>query len=145
MTSLRDRLLSKAVINWETGCWEWTASCDHRGYGRIRVGGRAGRKVRVHRLSYEMTYGPIPEGMVIDHLCRVRRCLNPDHLEVVSGAVNILRGISVPAVNAAKTHCIRGHEFTPENTYRASNGRGGHGRGCRACLREYPARKAATA
>jgi hypothetical protein len=139
VTSLRERLLAKAVINWETGCWEWTANTDPRGYGRIKVGGRNGQKAKAYRVSYELAYGPIPEGLTIDHLCRVRHCINPAHLEAVPMVVNTLRGISVPAINARKTHCIRGHEFTPENTYRSTNGRGGTGRGCRACLRKYDA------
>lgn len=140
MTSLRDRLLAKAVINWETGCWEWIANIDPRGYARIKVDGR---KAKSHRVSYEMTYGPIPDGLQIDHLCRVRHCINPAHLEAVTGVENTLRGTGLTAVNARKTHCIRGHEFTPENTYRVGNGRGGFGRGCRACLRMYDANRRA--
>lgn len=132
MTSLRERLLAKAVINWETGCWEWTANIDPRGYGRFKVGGR---KAKAYRVSYELAYGPIPEDLTIDHLCRVRHCINPAHLEAVPMIINTLRGTGPTAINAAKTHCVRGHEFTPENTYRASNGRGGYGRGCRACMR----------
>lgn len=127
MISLRDRLLAKAVINWETGCWEWTASRDRDGYGRTQADGA---RRSVHRVSYEMTYGPIPAGFQIDHLCRVRHCLNPAHLEVVTARVNTLRGETVATANAAKTHCDHGHAFTPENT-RIYKG----WRICRACHR----------
>ena len=95
-------------------CWVWVGekathhSGDH--YGRWR-----GR--RVHRVAYEMEHGPIPKGLVIDHLCRNRLCCNPAHLEAVSPGTNTLRGTSFSAANAAKTCCPRGHEYTPDNTY----------------------------
>lgn len=142
MTSLRERLLSKAVINWGTGCWEWTAYTDPNGYGRIKVGGRNGQMAKAYRVSYELAYGPIPEGLTIDHLCRVRHCINPAHLEAVTVRENLLRGVGTPAVNARKTHCIRKHEFTPENTIRTVDGRGRIGRQCRACQRERDAKRA---
>lgn len=109
------------------GCWEWTGNRDPHGYGRITV---AKKTKRAHRVVYEHFKGPIPEGLVIDHLCRNPGCVNPDHLEAVTIKVNTLRGVSVSARNAVKTHCIHGHEFTPENTYRRKTGRA-----CRACLR----------
>ena len=143
MISLRARLLAKAIINPETGCWEWTANRSQDGYGRIKV---SGRKVKAHRVSYELTYGPIPEGLTIDHLCRVRHCINPAHLEVVTNRENILRGHAFTAVNAAKTHCPQGHEYTPENTYISPKGY----RKCRACetsrlAARYQAEKASAA
>lgn len=106
-------------------CWEWVAGKDH-GYGIIQAGGRA-RKA--HRLAYEMLVGPIPAGLILDHLCRNRSCVNPAHLEVVTNRENVLRGVGPTAANAAKTHCVRGHAFTPENTIR----RRGTQRDCRAC------------
>ena len=128
MISLRDRLLAKAIINPETGCWEWTANRSQDGYGRIKV---SGRKVKAHRVSYELTYGPIPEGLQIDHLCRVRCCINPAHLEAVTSRENMRRGRG----KSLKTHCIRGHEYTPENTYINPKGH----RHCRTCLRHHSA------
>lgn len=113
------------------GCWLWTGTILARGYGQFWVGpGHRGLRVRAHRFAYEMLVGPIPDGLVIDHLCRVPLCVNPAHMEPVTGRVNIRRGIGPSAVNARKTHCHRGHPFTPANTllYRGS-------RCCRACMR----------
>jgi hypothetical protein len=86
-----------------------------------------------HRVAYEALVGPIPQGLCIDHLCRNRACVNPDHLEPVTNRVNILRGETIMAANAAKTHCVRGHEYTPENTL--INAKTGTRR-CAACNRE---------
>lgn len=108
------------------GCWEWRGARDVTGYGRVRFGGRL---LLVHRAVYELVVGAIPAGLQIDHLCRNRSCCNPDHLEPVTRRENILRGVSVVARNAVKTHCIRGHEFTLENTRATGTGN----RACRAC------------
>lgn len=93
-------------------CWLWTAYVNPDGYGcfQFEGGGLA------HRFAYLTQRGPIPADKVIDHLCRVRHCVNPGHLEVVTQRVNLLRGESIQAHNAAKTHCKHGHQFTPENT-----------------------------
>jgi hypothetical protein len=80
-------------------------------------------------VAYELAIGPIPEGLTIDHLCRNRGCVNPAHLEAVTNRTNLLRGDGIAALNARKTHCKRGHEFTPENTYVWREGT----RACRAC------------
>lgn len=95
-------------------CWLWTAPLNDGGYGQIYL---EGKRPRVHRLAYEALVGPIPDGMQLDHLCRVRNCINPLHLEPVPQRVNILRGESPSARNARATHCKHGHEFTRENTY----------------------------
>lgn len=105
-------------------CWLWTGAKSN-GYGQLGVDGK---NRLVHRLSYELYIGPIPEGLIIDHLCRVRHCLNPDHLEVVTQRENILRGTAPTAQNARKTHCKHGHPFDEQNTYVHNNGRY-----CRAC------------
>ena len=84
-----------------------------------------------HRVAYEKAYGPIPEGLVIDHLCRNGLCVNPEHLEAVTRKENILRGEGACAQNARKTHCKRGHELIPENLIERSDGR----RDCLLCDR----------
>lgn len=104
----------------DTPCWIWTGYTTDQGYGRIAVGTKAGgdrRQAPVHRFAFEYYAEPLPGGMVPDHLCRVPACWNPDHLEVVTPRENTLRGFGPPACNARRTHCVRGHEFTPENTY----------------------------
>jgi hypothetical protein len=89
-----------------TGCTLWLKHLAPNGYGTVAVGGR----VRyAHRVAFELAKGPIPSGLQIDHLCRVRSCINPQHLEAVTQKVNWFRGFSPPALNAKKTHCRRGH------------------------------------
>lgn len=87
---------------------------------------------QAHRVAYELLIGPIAAGLELDHLCRTHACVNPAHLEPVTGQVNLLRGVGFPATNAAKTHCPQGHEYTAENTYWSKKGQ----RGCRACTAE---------
>lgn len=118
----------------ETGCWIYTGTLDKDGYGQVVVPGVGTR--RTHRLMYEAKVGPIPEGFEIDHLCRVRNCANPDHLEAVTRRENSLRSESFAAVNARKTQCINGHEFTSANTYMKPDGT----RRCRRCSAEQSAR-----
>lgn len=108
-----DRLRKRLVAD-EAGCLNWTGALTHNGYGE--VGNGIGGKVRVHRLAYEVARGPISAGLEIDHLCRNRRCCNPDHLEAVTREENIARGNAPHIVNAKKTECKHGHPFSPENT-----------------------------
>lgn len=107
---VRERFWSK--VEKTESCWFWTDALSH-GYGTFWNGERS---VRVHRYAWEELRGEIPKGLVIDHLCRNRHCVNPDHLEPVTDRVNVLRGVGITAINATKTHCIHGHEFTRENT-----------------------------
>jgi len=93
-------------------CWLWTAYVGARGYAYIVTGGRV---APAHRLAYEWLVGPIPEGLEIDHLCRVRHCVNPAHLEPVTHRENDLRGVGIAAQNARKTHCERGHPLSGDN------------------------------
>jgi hypothetical protein len=107
-------LVGKYKIN-ENGCWIWQHSKQNQGYG---VSSFQGKKMLAHRLSYMERYGEIPNGKSLDHLCRVPACINPDHLEPVTHRENIMRSPSAAAaLNARKTHCKNGHEYTPENTY----------------------------
>jgi hypothetical protein len=106
-------------------CWLWIACITQDGYGQFWCN----KKLQyAHRLSFELHKGEIPKGLTIDHLCRVRHCVNPDHLDSVTNKENILRGIAPSAQNAVKTHCVQGHEYTTENTYRHKRGRE-----CRIC------------
>jgi hypothetical protein len=109
-------------------CILWTDHIGSLGYGRIYVGG--GKYVYAHRVAYEEQIGPIPEGMVIDHLCRVRCCVNVAHLEVVTNQENIMRGNGIMARNARKTRCDQGHPFDEGNTIARPEGRA-----CRICAR----------
>ena len=103
-------------------CWLWTGS-KNNGYGYFR----AGKHVLVHRYAYELLKGEIPEGLHIDHLCRVRNCVNPDHLEPVTLAENNRR------VAEARTHCKWGHSFSGDNLFLRKNGE----RECRTCMRQW--------
>lgn len=128
--TLSERFWEKVERAGPGECWNWTGWNGHKGYGRIWVDG-AGRPA--HRVSYELAKGPIPEGLVIDHLCRNPGCVNPDHLEPVTQAENNRRGIGITSVNLRKTHCIHGHAFDAENTMVDADGH----RRCRACHRAY--------
>lgn len=135
--SVEERFWAKVEKAGPEDCWEWRAGKNTKGYGRFYLGGK--RHIFAHRYSYELLVGPIPEGLVTDHLCRNPGCVNPAHLEPVTNRENILRGENQVAANSRKTHCIRGHEFTPENTYRPSTRP--NGRQCRECTLERAARR----
>ena len=111
------------------GCWLWTAgrSSRSRGYGDCWF---ARRMLRAHRVAFELVTGPIPDGLELDHLCRVRLCVNPDHLEAVTHAENVRRGDG-GRNQSDKTHCPNGHEYSAENTYRRPGQPSW--RYCRAC------------
>lgn len=133
---LPERFWAKTRIEdtgYETECLVWTAYKLPNGYGRYGV--RHGYVDCAHRVAYRAVVGPIADGLVIDHLCRTRACVNPSHLEPVTNRVNILRGDTIMAANAAKTHCPQGHEYTPENTI--PSGTNGLGRSCRKCTRVW--------
>jgi len=118
-----DRYWAKVQVGELDECWNWTAYRDENGYGRFSVNGRY---VLAHRFAYEALVGPIPEGLELDHLCRNRACENPWHMEPVTCQVNVLRGIGLAALNAAKTHCPQGHPYDADNTR--------HYRGWRYCI-----------
>jgi hypothetical protein len=132
-TPAPDRFWPKVVQQGE--CWQWIGATMPNGYGRFGLGVKQAGTVLAHRWSYEHLVGPILGGLVIDHLCRNRACVNPQHMEPVTTAVNNARGVG-PALFKERrtlTHCGRGHEFTPENTRTDKRGR----RTCRACFRVY--------
>ncbi len=105
-------------------CWQWLRPAGNKGYGQFWF---EGRMRATHRLSYELTKGNVPEGLQLDHLCRNKLCVNPDHLEPVTMAENLRRS---PLSNVNKTHCKRGHEFTPDNIVKVPGGRA-----CKVCRR----------
>ena len=120
------------VMKENNGCWLLSVSNPktHRGYRNVEV---CGGRYRAHVVSYVAHKGLIPKGLVLDHTCRVRNCVNPDHLEAVTNRENILRGTGFSARNARKTHCIRGHELAGDNLYLKENGH----RHCRQCQRMH--------
>ena len=125
----REEIFWTRVEPQEDGCWLWGGQINDHGYGLFR----AGRVYRAHRWSYEHLVGPIPEGLVLDHLCRVRNCVNPDHLEPVTHRENVLRGVGPTAANAAKTECRKGHALVGDNVRQRPTGC----RECRTCARDY--------
>lgn len=106
-------------------CIEHQGARTRGGYGTLSVDGRT---VLAHRKAWQDRFGPVPNGLQLDHLCRNRACINPEHLEPVTRRENILRGVSFSAVNARKRHCPKGHPYTDENTYMDRKGRQ-----CRLC------------
>lgn len=128
MQPLIDRLLSKMSPVPECGCWIWLGSLNNKGYGQISLGGRRRGCGLAHRVSYTLLVGDIPEGLTIDHLCRVKSCINPAHMETVPGRENHRRGLPqmIAAAQkrvASKTHCKRGHKYTLETTGLQPSGR----------------------
>lgn len=119
---LRQEHLDRIDVGDANGCWLWTGVLNASGYGRYSG-------VLVHRITFEHWRGEIPEGLEIDHLCRVRRCVNPWHLEAVTPYENWRRGLSPARLNALRTHCKRGHEYTPDNVILVD----GRHRRCRTC------------
>jgi hypothetical protein len=118
-------------------CWLWQGP-TRNGYGLFSWWtGEVQRSTGAHRYSYRLLRGEIPEGFVIDHLCRTPLCVNPDHLEPVTRGENVLRGIGTSARNRQKTHCVNDHEFTPQNTRVDENGH----RNCRTCERDQARRR----
>lgn len=127
-TTFRDRIYEKE------NCWIWVGAITQAnakssgGYGLYSF---KGKLELAHRFAYKLLVGEIPKGLTLDHLCRVRNCVNPEHLEPVTIRENTLRGDTIPARNAKKTHCKYGHPFSLENTLLLSRGE----RVCKTCDR----------
>lgn len=109
--SVEERFWAK--VNKTETCWLWTAS-RKGSYGGFKI---EGKTVYAHRFAYERIVGAIPANRELDHLCRVRNCVKPEHLELVTHAENMIRSISPPAFHARKTHCPKGHPYNLFNTY----------------------------
>jgi hypothetical protein len=118
------RVVGKFTVNAQSGCWEWSLSQDRHGYGQIKVDGKM---LRAHRWVYREVTGVDLAGVTLDHLCRVRHCVNPNHLEPVTQEVNNQRGLY-----ARKEYCINGHAYLPGNLVIDNRGR----RRCRQCERD---------
>lgn len=120
MLTLLDRLQRHYTEDEQSGCWLWHGALDQDGYGAMRVDGHM---VRAHRVAYQLLAGPIPDGLVIDHVrergCLNRNCVNPAHLEPVTNAVNVQRGTSPSSVARERTDCSEGHPLvgTPGKRY----------------------------
>ena len=127
------RFWSKVDVQSNGGCWLWTASLNNGGYGQFFPRGAPKRSVGAHRYAYEHIVGPIPEGLDLDHLCRVRRCCNPAHLEPVTRQENLRRGDKKPRV----ANCRKGHPLSGDNVWvRPSDG----ARICKTCTYAYKRR-----
>jgi len=131
--SIEERLLNKMIPEPNSGCWLWTGATNKDGYGSIDFNGK---NRKAYRVAYELLKGPIPQGLTIDHLCRVPSCINPAHLEPTTIRENILRGNGNAAINARKTICPKGHPYSPENTYLSNRKRS-----CKTCDKQRHADK----
>lgn len=134
MSRLADQLRfwSKVEVDERTGCFLFTGRLDPKGYGAFDL---KDGSVRAHRYAFE-TFGVVPVGLELDHLCRVRCCVNPEHMEAVTHAENMRRG-----AHATKAHCPHGHPYDDENTYVCRDSGGGLQRLCRECRRQRARKK----
>lgn len=125
----RIEAFNQRYIVHESGCWLWQHSVSARGYGKFWYPGGA----TAHKFSYLLHIGPVPKDLVLDHICRVRHCVNPKHLRPITAAMNILIGEGMGAKHARQTHCLRGHPFSIENTHIITKKSGKKTRVCKIC------------
>lgn len=131
-----------AIKTWEGGCIIWAGYIHPQGYGKVHIGNHKQRSA--HVVEWEKVNGPKPAGMVLDHLCRNRACVNLAHLELVTSVENVMRGFGPTAINARKTHCKHGHELAGSNLQTDHRGN----RKCKQCqtahdLKSYEKKKTA--
>lgn len=131
--ALPPRLRSKVIVDPDTGCWHFQGCRTSTGYGRVFNGKRTDW---AHRVYYSAAHNPLPAGLVLDHLCRVRHCVNPAHLDATTHVINVRRGVSAEVTaqrHASQTHCKRGHPLSGDNIRMTASGR----RRCHACQVEH--------
>jgi HNH endonuclease len=133
MRASKERLMKNVSVS--SDCWVWMGATSSSGYGTMEV---SGKTASVHRVSYELFKGEIPAGMVIDHICKNRICVNPDHLRVVTHKQNTLENSNASAaINAKKTHCVNGHPLEGDNLIVKKGKNGNETRACRTCARHW--------
>lgn len=129
-SKMLETLDSLRALHGDQNCWPWPKYRGPAGYGRVNHAGKPGQLA--YRVAYQLLVDPVPDGLHLDHLCRVRECVNPAHLEPVTCQENLLRSpLTFQGRNARKTHCPQGHRYDEANTYVDGSG----GRRCRACRR----------
>ena len=124
-----ERFWDKVEVDSISGCWNWMGSKFASGYAQFKL--THTKNVRAHRFAYEVNKGKVPKDFVLDHLCRNRKCVNPDHLEIVTQKENMIRGNSPPSLNSKKTHCSKNHPLSGDNLYFHNNKRY-----CKICIEE---------
>lgn len=136
MQPLQDRITNNVKID-DNGCWLWQRRITDKGYGQmwLTTAYKKGVTTAAHRVSYMAFKGSIPENLQIDHLCKVRNCVNPEHLEAVTAAENVYRSNALYKQQMARTHCPQGHEYTDDNIYRYKTQAGGVCRNCKICMK----------
>lgn len=127
-----ERFLSKIKVNQESGCWEWQKALTNSGYGKFHI---INGDYMTHRVSYSIFKEGLNTDLVVDHICKNRKCCNPNHLRLASFSENVLENSdSGAAINKSKTHCIRGHELIPPNIISSKMKSGQMSRCCRHCF-----------
>lgn len=128
---LFDRIMAKVSPEPNTGCFLWMGALDQHGYGQIH---KDGHTRSAYRVLYELVKGPIPQGLELDHVCRERLCVNPQHLEPVTRKENLTRSPLSWQIHRNKTHCPAGHSYSARNTFRVKRHGQIIGRRCRICM-----------